>query len=189
MTNTPSDTLLPCPFCGGEATHSLGAGERLYRTVGCNNDDCDMPRMWWEREDKSEAEAITAWNTRHKQPVDALVGALQTIVICAWSDEFKNADTKLDAIDKVATEALSAMPQQPMGSVAQFAQSGDSHEMRVELAPDSTNIKATLDDPVLVEEVGDAIHNMGCLIYKSHDHMIVEQAKAAIDVIKKRIGV
>lgn len=44
----------------------------------------------------------------HKQQVEIanLREVLQEIIICAWSDTFKNADAKLDAIDKRAEQAL-----------------------------------------------------------------------------------
>jgi len=58
------EELKPCPFCGGEASHSLAVGDKKYRTVGCINDDCLVPRIYWERDDVSEADAVRYWNTR-----------------------------------------------------------------------------------------------------------------------------
>ena len=57
-------TLLPCPFCGGEA-HTLNqAPKGTGYSVGCNDDECrGFIALSWIY--KTEAEAITAWNTRH----------------------------------------------------------------------------------------------------------------------------
>ena len=42
----------------------------------------------------------------NKQREQKLMTALNEIMICAWSDDFKDADAKLDAIDKRAEQAL-----------------------------------------------------------------------------------
>ena len=50
-----TDTLLPCPFCGGEARYGMTfAGEEVY----CSECSAAMPRK------TTEAEAVAAWNTR-----------------------------------------------------------------------------------------------------------------------------
>ena len=54
--------LLPCPFCGGEAeTYSKDYGDVHYWRVVCNGLQCAVLGVF-----HSEAEAIEAWNTRHK---------------------------------------------------------------------------------------------------------------------------
>lgn len=63
MTTHPT-VLKPCPFCGSEATLSGGAGEKLYDTVGCNNEDCYCPRFFIERDESNKEEMIEAWNRR-----------------------------------------------------------------------------------------------------------------------------
>jgi hypothetical protein len=40
------------------------------------------------------------------QNVANLQEALREIIICVWADEFRNADAKLDAIDKHAEQSL-----------------------------------------------------------------------------------
>ena len=52
--------LLPCPFCGGEAEVN---SERCGWRVKCSNLICDTVGPWLD--DSTEAEARTAWNTRH----------------------------------------------------------------------------------------------------------------------------
>ena len=72
MTNVNQDltnviTLLPCPFCGGEAVLDKvdeGADYRpwFWYTVHCSNRDCVCADLCHEYE--TEAEAIAAWNAR-----------------------------------------------------------------------------------------------------------------------------
>lgn len=61
------ETLLPCPFCGGEAVLDKvdeGADYRpwFWYTVHCSNRDCVCADLCHEYE--TEAEAIAAWNAR-----------------------------------------------------------------------------------------------------------------------------
>ena len=65
-----SETLAPCPFCGGEATHDTYQEESLWShnivtkdQVGCM--ECDI---WLRSEPGYKVEAITAWNTRPTPP-------------------------------------------------------------------------------------------------------------------------
>lgn len=64
--------LLPCPFCGGEASKRLFYKGK-YR-VHCNvcdahsGDVCD-----------TEAEAIAAWNTRHVETCE--------LSVCGWDND------------------------------------------------------------------------------------------------------
>lgn len=55
-----SETLKPCPFCGGKATRTT---MRKFKYVSCENSDCSMvveAGALFSREE----EAIAAWNTR-----------------------------------------------------------------------------------------------------------------------------
>lgn len=61
-----NEELKPCPFCGGkpfcsEMDHpNPTVGE--YWIIGCGNDDCPADTCFVEQ--RSEAEAIAAWNNR-----------------------------------------------------------------------------------------------------------------------------
>ena len=58
MTDNRTTELLPCPFCGGEATVER-IGKSGYYYVACNTAYCcDFGKF------DTEAEAILAWNTR-----------------------------------------------------------------------------------------------------------------------------
>ncbi len=56
--------LLPCPFCGYEASiteiESASGGGRITHIVGCNSEDCDVSFHGHAR----QIDAATAWNTR-----------------------------------------------------------------------------------------------------------------------------
>lgn len=65
--------LLPCPFCGGEATVER-IGKSGYFYVACNTAYCcDFGKY------NTEAEAIAAWNTRYHS-------AFEETVIKAWQE-------------------------------------------------------------------------------------------------------
>jgi len=67
--NTPTNELLPCPFCGGEAT----LGDYFQEASDLGNDE-----SWWlaqcdhcgialpNTDSPTKEEAIKAWNTRHE---------------------------------------------------------------------------------------------------------------------------
>lgn len=79
MTDTPvmepGTALLPCPFCGGEAAvESPTCGYR----VQCVEDGCYTAGPW--PDDCTEAEAITAWNTRTPDPAPSLLEALENAI-------------------------------------------------------------------------------------------------------------
>ena len=59
-----SETLLPCPFCGGEAMTLTDSHVIAVKTsVGCQDDECrGFIGLSWLYD--TEAEAIAAWNTR-----------------------------------------------------------------------------------------------------------------------------
>lgn len=75
--------LLPCPFCGYEASisevESAGGNGRIIHIVGCNSEDCDVSFHGHAR----KVDAAKAWNTR--QPAepkdrDALIEAAESFV-------------------------------------------------------------------------------------------------------------
>ena len=58
-------TLLPCPFCGGEAEiHQDDNGKWHVDTLRCGNGDISHHAYVIA---DTEAEAIEAWNTRHER--------------------------------------------------------------------------------------------------------------------------
>jgi len=58
-----SETLLPCPFCGGKAIH---AGDHRASKVMCSNDDCEAETGPWYANDDAQADSKAAamWNRR-----------------------------------------------------------------------------------------------------------------------------
>jgi hypothetical protein len=75
MTDTTDNALLPCPFCGGDASHNDGGNSvfgRFWWTVGCK-----LCGIWlsaqevWSQTDHGKVEiasrrkrCFAAWNTR-----------------------------------------------------------------------------------------------------------------------------
>ena len=55
------DALKPCPFCGGEAKVAIGQGQHDGHGYIVFCDRCWVSQSYL---DKTEAEAIEAWNTR-----------------------------------------------------------------------------------------------------------------------------
>ena len=78
---TPTDALLPCPFCGGNARkvkHSEGSpgttGYDRWHGVACAG--CNACVGARDRRFRTSAAAIAAWNTRTPQPTQAQAGAV-----------------------------------------------------------------------------------------------------------------
>lgn len=100
MTQSPTDKLLPCPFCGGEATSMP-----VYNSWGvtCSNGCC-------ERGGSYQEDAEEEWNTRHNPDANALkiaVEALRSIAESSYdymtgkhSDE--TAEEALAEIERIA---------------------------------------------------------------------------------------
>lgn len=64
MTEAPTMTLLPCPFCGGPAHGPYGPNEEAACTVECGWCAAEMV-------DETRVKAIAAWNRRTPpQPAD-----------------------------------------------------------------------------------------------------------------------
>lgn len=79
MTETPTHTPLPCPFCGGEAAvTSTSYGHPVSHWVKCGN--CGACSTNYS----SRKSALTAWNTRadsHHRLVEALEDARTALSI------------------------------------------------------------------------------------------------------------
>ena len=90
-------SLNPCPSCGGEAQTDVGkAGQAaafcdLFRSY-CM--DCGTQSPEWSY---TEAEAITAWNTRCVNTHDALVKAL--VEAAEFIQPFNSGQDLLERID------------------------------------------------------------------------------------------
>ncbi len=81
-------TLLPCPFCGGEARiepwidakGDMDAGNM----ISCSNETCAIAPCLAEDD---RATAIAAWNTRlSAKPADPAMGKVERAFRAAWSD-------------------------------------------------------------------------------------------------------
>ncbi len=66
--------LLPCPFCGGEASAVEDTSHSTAYAVGCFNGACALEPYVW---DTSKAVAIAAWNRRALPATDARAEALK----------------------------------------------------------------------------------------------------------------
>ena len=65
--------LLPCPFCGVEASAVEDTSHSTAYSVGCFNGKCALEPYVW---DVSKAVAIAAWNRRAIPATDARAEAL-----------------------------------------------------------------------------------------------------------------
>jgi len=75
--------LLPCPFCGYEASisevESAGGNGRIIQIVGCNSEDCDVSFHGHAR----KVDAAKAWNTRFATAeVTPYREALRAVIQC-----------------------------------------------------------------------------------------------------------
>ena len=75
MSNTPSEELMPCPFCGCKAVASINKDESLWShdvvdwtRVHCTNDECNAQTE--ATCEGYEPSAIEVWNRRTPQPVN-----------------------------------------------------------------------------------------------------------------------
>ena len=66
-------TLLPCPFCGGEAEIRTQAFGGVVFFAWC--DSCETRGDYY----CTEAEAIAAWNTRHVETCE--------LSVCGWDND------------------------------------------------------------------------------------------------------
>jgi hypothetical protein len=108
-----TDKLLDCPFCGAEAW----SREQQYRgpwKICCDTAGCPV---YPEVTSRSEAEAITAWNTRatltEHQPAPVAapmqkLANLQTAYLATAEAAATHLNAAMDAQDKLAI-ALSAL--------------------------------------------------------------------------------
>ena len=81
-------TLLPCPFCGGEA-RMLGTKERWFNPA-CSNAECGCE---WTDSYATEAEAVAAWNARAERTCKRVwTGAEMICSSCAYQLNDKTAN-------------------------------------------------------------------------------------------------
>lgn len=77
MTDKPTHTPLPCPFCGSKALIGQTLDDAWYAM--CVVDHCCKLESYW----RTEAEALTAWNTRavnsHHDLIEALRAAREAL--------------------------------------------------------------------------------------------------------------
>ena len=81
-----TNTLLNCPFCGGEAKiriDDFGKGTRIVYSVECSNEDCFIGQLGVYSD---KAEAIQKWNNR--KPMQNIVKQLEEEK--AYEDSFED---------------------------------------------------------------------------------------------------
>lgn len=70
------DSLLPCPFCGGEASKRLFYGARY--SVYCDECDARVGGLF-----DTESDAIAAWNTRAERKCEIIEYPDAPIPVCS----------------------------------------------------------------------------------------------------------
>jgi hypothetical protein len=102
MPTNETPTLLPCPFCGGEAEMVAYAGATWY--VWCPSPPCEVSPDTLVRESADAAAA--AWNTRHLDPATLALARLGAAVLGSRIEQrkalFDAADTTPGILDRVA---------------------------------------------------------------------------------------
>lgn len=100
---TPPPSLKPCPFCGGEAVlaHSHSEPFDLAACLHCHTQGPARP---------TRAEAITAWNNRASDTLEADVAALREALEGYARnyllDEYENPDLCYDDAHRAAVAKL-----------------------------------------------------------------------------------
>jgi len=101
MPTPETPTLLPCPFCGGEAEMNQAWS---YWDVMCHSDLCGVRPVSDGYDTQSEAAA--AWNTRHLDPATLALARLGAAVLGSRIEQrkalFDAADTTPGILDRVA---------------------------------------------------------------------------------------
>lgn len=107
MIKEQPNTLLKCPFCGGEAklvkTHD-GMYGIFHESEGCPIDAVNFVCDW---QYDTAKEAISAWNTR--KPVDDVVEALKKPIWIEHTDDLtlnEIAETAIKQTREVAIERV-----------------------------------------------------------------------------------
>jgi hypothetical protein len=104
MTEKPEHTpLLPCPFCGGEATFNALPSSILGQ-VHCTGEECFGPRTTA----LTKQDSIVQWNTRSVNAVPDLVAALDQIKGVCEDNAPESCDKTmaLDFVRQVTSAAL-----------------------------------------------------------------------------------
>lgn len=91
--------LLPCPFCGGEARKWQDPGHSAAWFIGCDGGDIDRDCFGSIHWAETEAEAITAWNTR---AAPSLSAALALPEVAALVEALMDAESVLALSEKPA---------------------------------------------------------------------------------------
>lgn len=75
--------LKRCGHCGGEAHKSEANGQdKKYLTIGCIDEDCPAPKMFWEFDEISLQDAIKAWNHRPLEKQARLEALQECLKVC-----------------------------------------------------------------------------------------------------------
>jgi len=98
---TQEITLLPCPFCGGEAELITGAPEIFVR---CISDNCLPGRNFIET-------AVSDWNRRAINPTTVAVPVEVLSGLCCMMDWMRNneAQYSCDELRVMATKAFKTL--------------------------------------------------------------------------------
>lgn len=105
MTDT---TIFPCPFCGGTDISVDHAGRETHYFVQCN--DCDVVQDY--DHGYSQAEALTAWNTRANADarlVEALRDCLAVLTDPIVGTIYQDDPAWFEALDRAVAKARAAL--------------------------------------------------------------------------------
>lgn len=100
-----TEQILPCPFCGGEA-HTWKRGGEMNWVAGCEKAWPECPVAPFTHAHDTEAEAITAWNTRPQTPSLPNIGqAIEAVYEHAFGPTPNTSGNWNDAIEAAAKVA------------------------------------------------------------------------------------
>ena len=96
-----SDDLKPCPFCG---KIPIIDKERSYTLVGCFREECTMGGAFFQED--SEADAMTAWNTRTDPSAEIIAVLVESLKIIEGIGDGSRTANSLPNIADIARQAL-----------------------------------------------------------------------------------